>query len=36
MEIVLTNGDDIQNMFGHNFDIKDELLSHITQQSNDL
>jgi len=36
MKIVLTNGDEMQNMFGHNFDIEDELASQITQQSNDL
>jgi hypothetical protein len=36
MKIVLTNGDEMQNMFGHNFAIEDELVSHITEQSNDL
>jgi hypothetical protein len=36
MKILLTNRDEMQNMFGHNFDIEDELVSYITQQSNDL
>jgi hypothetical protein len=36
MKIVLTNADDMQNIFGHNVDTEDELVSHITQQSNDL